>query len=99
MSVEEEMTEIESTVEEVIDVARKRDADRKATSRMRVYRKALGEVQRVAGNGPMRTLGDWIRRRIRETETFPSGRAVRKKGAEICRNSGNEVSTGSWLGA
>lgn len=99
MSVNEEMSEIEATIEERIDIARKRDADRKAKSRKKTYRKALQEVQRVAGDSQMRTLADWIREEIRETESFPSGRAVRKKGADICRQSGNEVSTGSWLGA
>lgn len=99
MSVAEEMSEIEVTIEQTLDVARKRDAKKKAKSRLNVYRKALKEVQRIAGNGPMRELADWIRGEIRETESPPSGRAVRQAGAEICRDSGEEVSTGSWLGA
>ncbi len=99
MSVKEEMREIEATIEESIDVARKRDAAKKAKSRKKAYEKALREVQRIAGDGQMRTLADWIRGEIRETESFPSGRTVRQKGADICRQSGNEVSTGSWLGA
>ena len=99
MSVKEEMRGIEATIEESIDIARKRDAAKKAKSRTKTYEKALREVQRIAGDSQMRTLAGWIREEIRETESFPSGRAVRKKGADICRRSGNEVSTGSWLGA
>ena len=66
---------------------------------MNVYRKALKEVQQIAGNDPMRELGGWIRDRIRTKEDLPSGRTVRKKGAEICRDRGKDISTGSWLGA
>lgn len=99
MPVDEEMNEIETTIEQTLDVARKRDAKKKAKSRLNVYRKALTEVQRIAGNGPMRELGAWIRKQIRETESPPSGRAVRQAGAEICRDNGEDVSTGSWLGA
>lgn len=99
MSIKEEMAGIERTVDETFDVNRKRDAKRKAQSQKKVYRKALEEVQRIAGNDPMRELAEWIRERIREGDEPPSGRAVRKKGAAICRENGNEVSTGSWLGA
>ena len=99
MPVEGEMAEIESTVEQTLDLNRKRDAEKKAKSRMKVYRKALKEVQQIAGNEPMRELADWIRERIRTKENLPSGRTVRKKGAEICREHGKEISTGSWLGA
>ena len=99
MPVSEEMTEIEETLEETLDVARKRSAKKKAKSRLPVYRKALKEVQQLAGNAPMRELADWIRKQIREKENPPSSRAVRKQGATICRNHGREVSTGSWLGA
>ena len=99
MPVEAEMTEIESTIEETLDTARKREERKRKKSRMEVYRKALKEVQRIAGNDPMRGLAGWIRERIRTEGRLPSGRDVRKKGAEICRDNGKEVSTGSWLGA
>ena len=99
MPVKEEMTEIESTIDQTLDLNRKRDAEKKAKSRIKVYRKALKEVQQIAGNGPMRELAEWIREQIRTKERLPSGRAVRQKGAEICRDNGKEISTGSWLGA
>ena len=99
MPVKGEMAEIESTIEQTLDLNRKRDAKKKAKSRINVYRKALKEVQQIAGNDPMRELADWICDQIRTKETLPSGRTVRKKGAEICRDHGKEISTGSWLGA
>lgn len=45
------------------------------------------------------TLAEWIREEIRTQESFPSARTVRKQGARICRESGHDVSTGSWLDA
>ena len=67
MPVKAEVKDIETTVSETLDIARQRDADKKAQSRLKVYRKALKEVQQTAGNDPMRTLADWIRTEIRET--------------------------------
>ena len=80
MPVKEGMNAIEATIEETLDTARKRTAKEEAKSRSEVYRKVLEEVQRVAGNDPMRALADWIRRRIRERENSPSGRDVHQKG-------------------
>lgn len=99
MSVSEEMNRIERTIEETLDVARRREAKQKANSRIEVYRKALKEVRQVAGNDAMRELGAWIRERIEASGDPPSGRDVRQKGAAICREHGEEISTGSWLGA
>lgn len=99
MSVDQEMRDIEATIERTLDVGRRRKAKQTAKSRIEVYRKALSEVQRIAGDGPMRELADWIREQIGDVGSPPSGRAVRKQGAALCRASGEEVSTGSWLGA
>lgn len=99
MSVSDEMNAIEDTIEETLDVAQQRSAKQKAQSRLEVYRKALREVRRLTGNDPMHELGEWIRAEIRDDANPPSGRDVRQKGAEICRNEGEDISTGSWLGA
>lgn len=76
LPVNQEMTDVKET----LDVARKRNAKKKAKTRLKVYRKALEEVQQIAGNDSMRELADWIRNQIREREVPPSGRSVRKKG-------------------
>lgn len=99
MAVREEMNGIERTIDETLDVARRREERQKAKSRIEVYRKALTEVRQVAGNDAMRELGAWIRERIEDRGEPPSGRDVRQRGAAICRDHGEEVSTGSWLGA
>lgn len=99
MSVSDEVAEIEETMDETLSVVRRRDDARDAPSRLKLYRKALREVQQVAGNAAMRELAEWIRERIRTDGDPPSGRAVRQRGAAICRERGKEISTGSWLGA
>lgn len=99
MSVTKEMDAIEATIDETLDVGSKRTARKKAKSRLEVYEKALKEVQQVAGNDPMRELSGWIQSEIREDAEPPSGRRVRQEGADICRDHGETISTGSWLGA
>lgn len=93
------LREIDEQVEEAIDRHARHQAEQKAQSRRTVYRKALREVQQIAGGTAARNLADWITRRIHQDGTLPTGRRVRKKGAEICRSAGYRVSTGSWLGA
>lgn len=91
--------EIDSTVEETFDLATRADAKRKEGARRDAYVKGIKAVRDVAGNDAARELAAWIQDEIRKKERFPSARDVRQQGADICRNRGHDVSTGSWLGA
>ncbi len=93
------LREIDETTQEVFDLATRADAKRREGSRRNSYQKALEEVKDIAGRGGARALADWIQDEIRENERFPNARDVRQRGAELCRENGHEVSTGSWLGA
>jgi hypothetical protein len=93
------LAEIDATTQEVFDLATLADAKRREGSRRNSYEKALEEVKTRAGKPGARALAEWIQSEIRDTEEFPSGRAVRKRGARLCRENGHEVSAGSWLGA
>lgn len=99
MVVDDSLQEIDDVVEDVFDLRTRHQAKQKAGSRRNVYEKSIREVRNVAGNEEATVLAEWIKDRIRTKETFPSGRDVRQRGAEICRENGHEVSTGSWLGA
>lgn len=99
MPVKRELKAIDEAIDESLNVAQKHEEKQKARSRREVYQKALKEVQNVAGNTAMAELSGWIQARIREEQNPPSGRSVRKQGARICREHGEEISTGSWLGA
>lgn len=99
MTLDEEVSLIETTIRSTLDVAQRKDARDTAQSRLTVYEKALRAVRDLAGTEAMRDLGTWIRAEIRDDAVPPSGRAVRQRGAAICRAHGEAVSTGSWLGA
>lgn len=97
--VRDRVREIDKVVQEVFDVASRQQAKKKAGSRRKAYEKGIREVRDIAGKPQAEKLAEWIEDEIRSRERFPSAREVRKQGAEICRQSGHEVSTGSWLGA
>ena len=90
---------IDAVAQDVFDVASRQQAKEKAGSRRKAYKKGIEEVKDVAGKREAETLAEWIESEIRSRERFPTAREVRKQGADICRQSGYEVSTGSWLGA
>lgn len=97
--IEELLSQIDATVQEVFDLGTQREAQRREGSRRTVYEKALRETAEIAGEPAATALAQWIQEQIRERERFPDGRRVRKRGAELCRENGHQVSTGSWLGA
>lgn len=91
--------DIDSTAEDVFDLADRMRAKERAESRRDAYEKGLESVQRIAGKPQATNLAEWIQAEMCERESFPSAREVRKQGSRICRESGHEVSTSSWLGA
>lgn len=97
--VRDRVREIDRVVQDVFDVADRQQAKETAGSRRKAYRKGIQEVRDIAGKPQAEELAAWIEHEIRSRERFPSAREVRKQGAEIVRQSGHEVSTGSWLGA
>ena len=97
--IQELLGQIDETVQDVFDLGTRREAQRREGSRRNVYEKALKETADIAGDPAATALAQWIQDEIEQRETFPSGRTVRKRGAEVCRENGHQVSTGSWLGA
>lgn len=97
--IQELLSQIDETVQDVFDLGTRREAQRREGSRRTVYEKALRETAAVAGDPAATALAQWIQGEIRDREAFPAGRSVRKRGAELCRENGHEISTGSWLGA
>lgn len=91
--------EIDEAVMDVFDVSTRQQAKKKAGSRRNAYEKGISEVRDIAGKPAAEKLAEWIEDEIRVRVRFPTAREVRKHGAEICRQSGHEISTDSWLGA
>lgn len=93
------LAEIDEATQAAFDLGTRNAAKRKEGSRRKAYEKGIKEVNSLAGRDAARELTDWIIDEIEEKQALPSARQVRKRGARICRNHGEEISTGSWLGA
>lgn len=90
---------IDETAADVFDLGSRNKAKEKAGSRRKAYEKGLKEVRQKAGDEEAERLADWIVEEMRTEQRYPSARNVRQKGAELCRQSGHEISTNDWLGA
>ena len=97
MNVNEVLESIDAAKDESLSESEKRESQ--YDRRRQAYKKAIREVRGTAGNDEARELADWIEARIREDGELPRAREVRQKGADVVRESGHSVSTGSWLGA
>ena len=65
------------------------------------YEKTFEELEAIDADDDdegIRVIGDWIVERIRERETLPGSRAVRRRAAEFCRANGYQVRNDEWLG-
>lgn len=98
MSVTQSMKHIDRTVEKVLGAREQYEASKGGRSRRRSYEKSIQAVRDAAGKTEAKRLAQWIEDRIRDEEQLPSGRRVRKKGAEIVRDADQQVSTNDWLG-
>jgi hypothetical protein len=99
MIVNEALRATDDTVKEVFDLGIRREAKRNEGARRNVYEKSPREVKQVAGDEEMEALERWLVQSSREDDRFPSGRETRKRGAQICRDSGHSIPTGSFSGA
>lgn len=96
---EQQLRQIDEVAVEILDVSTRQDAKEKAGSRRDAYGKALEEVREIAGRDAADDLREWIEEQIRTEGKYPSSRAVRKRGAEICRSMDHSIPDDSWLGA
>jgi hypothetical protein len=93
------MEDIDRAVEGSLGGHERYEAAKDGRSRRRSYEKSIEVVREAAGRAEAGRLAEWIEERIRAEDSLPSGREVRKKGAEICREAGHSVSTNDWLGS
>jgi hypothetical protein len=65
------------------------------------YEKTFEELEAIDADDDdegIRVISDWIVERIRDNETLPTSRAVRREAAKFCRTNGYEIRTDEWLG-
>ncbi|WP_434522691.1 hypothetical protein [Halorubrum sp. AS12] len=60
--------------------------------------RALSDADELDDEEGVRAVADWVVDRIRETESVPGSRDVRRQGAKYCRKHGYEVRDDEWLG-
>lgn len=99
MSIRPLLKDIDAAVEESIGQHEQYEAKKDGRSRRSGYEKAIREVDSIAGRAQAEQLAEWIQSEIREKEKLPTARRVRQRGADVCRDAGHSVPTGSWLGA
>lgn len=67
----------------------------------KAYEKTFQELKVIDADDDdegIRAISDWIVKRIRDEETLPSSRAVRREAAKFCRTNGYQVRNDEWLG-
>lgn len=99
MSVRPLLKQIDAAVEESVGQHEQYEAKKEGKSRRSGYEKAIREVDRIAGRAEAERLAEWIEAKIRDDGKLPTARRVRQRGADVCREAGHSVPTGSWLGA
>jgi alkylated DNA nucleotide flippase Atl1 len=93
------MRDIDRAVEDSLGSHEQYEAKKDGRSQRRTYEKSIEEVGEIAGKTEAERLAAWIETTIRDEKKLPSSRRVRKKGAEICRDVGESISSNDWLGA
>jgi len=67
----------------------------------KAYEKTFQELKAIDADDDdegIQVISDWIVKRIRDKETLPTSRAVRREAAKFCRTNGYEVRNDEWLG-
>ena len=67
----------------------------------KAYEKTFQELEAIDADDDdegIRAISDWIVERIRDKETLPTSRAVRREAAKFCRTNGYQVRNDEWLG-
>ncbi|ELZ16118.1 hypothetical protein C477_16530 [Haloterrigena salina JCM 13891] len=67
----------------------------------KAYEKTFQELKAIDADDDdegIRAIGDWIVERLRDDETLPTSRAVRREAAKFCRANGYQIRNDEWLG-
>jgi hypothetical protein len=70
-------------------------------SQRKAYEMTFQELEAIDADDDdegIQTISDWIVERIRDKETLPGSRDVRRQAAKVCRANGYEVRNDEWLG-
>ena len=65
------------------------------------YEKTFLELARISPDDDdeaIAVIRDWVVDRIRDEETLPTSRQIRRQAAKICRQNGHQIRDDDWLG-
>ncbi|MFC7255882.1 hypothetical protein ACFR97_11790 [Haloplanus litoreus] len=70
-------------------------------SQRKAYEKTFQELKAIDADDDdegIQVISDWVVDRIRDKETLPTSRAVRREAAKFCRANGYQIRNDEWLG-
>ena len=92
---------VAAAMKRVIEAAQTLQNSEFGWTQRKAYEMTFTELEAVDadddGEG-VQAMTDWIVNRIREKETLPTSRAVRREAAKFCRSNGYQVRNDEWLG-
>jgi hypothetical protein len=85
----------------VLEAADERQETEVGESQLDAFRKtfeALEDIDADDEDEGIRVIADWLVDRIREDESVPGSRSVRREAAKFCRSNGYSIRNDEWLG-
>ncbi|ELZ25491.1 hypothetical protein C475_10684 [Halosimplex carlsbadense 2-9-1] len=92
---------VAAAMKRVVEAADDHQSAEFGSSQYEAYERTLRELKAIDADDDdegVEVITDWIVERIREKETLPGSRDVRRRAAEFCRSNGYEVRNDEWLG-
>jgi hypothetical protein len=92
---------VAAAMKRVVEAADEHRSAEFGSSQYEAYERTLRELKAIDADDDdegVEVIADWLVERIREAETLPGSRNVRRRAAEFCRSNGYEVRNDEWLG-
>lgn len=92
---------VAAAMKQIVEASEVHQTEKLRGSQREAYEKTLRELEAVDADDEdegIQQITDWIVERIREKETLPGSRAVRRQAAKFCRANGYQVRNDEWLG-
>lgn len=92
---------IAAAMKRIVEAAGPLPNKRIGDSQREAYEKTLRALKAIDADDDdegIAVITDWIVDRIREDETLPGSRDVRRQAAEFCRSNGYRIRNDEWLG-
>ncbi|QPV62361.1 hypothetical protein I7X12_16700 [Halosimplex litoreum] len=92
---------VAAAMKRVVEAADDHQSAEFGSSQYEAYERTLRELKAIDADDDdegVEVIADWLVERIRERETLPGSRDVRRRAADFCRSNDYEVRNDEWLG-